>query len=92
MKLMQNFRNDKTGEVYYKPIDLSLLNIISRFRAFVRVRIWGVCPSCNSDAPKLYDCELCKHDTKSPFDRGKRKEYWNRWKLLDFYNKNLDSK
>jgi len=39
MKLMQNFRNDKTGEVYYKPIDLSLLNIISRFRAFVRVRI-----------------------------------------------------
>ena len=26
-----------------------------------RLNLWGVCPECNHDAPKLYDCPICKY-------------------------------
>lgn len=29
--------------------------IIARLRLF-----WGLCPECNSDAPNVYDCIVCK--------------------------------
>lgn len=24
--------------------------------------LFGLCPACNSDAPKLYDCPVCKYN------------------------------
>jgi predicted amidophosphoribosyltransferase len=83
---MQNFMNPETHELYYEPIKLGLFSVIKRYRAFVRCRIYGFCPACNSDAPKLYDCKVCKYDTTSPFNRTKRKQYWNDWKYYDFIN------
>lgn len=86
MRLMQNFRNNKTGQLHYEPIKLNLYSVIRRFSAWKRVKICGFCPACNSDAPKLYDCKVCNYDTTSPFNRAKRKEYWNNWKLQNFLN------
>lgn len=37
---------------------LTILN--GRFRMF-----WGLCPKCNSDAPELYDCNVCNWYTTS---------------------------
>lgn len=52
------------------------MNII----AWWRCRIWGFCPECNSDAPKLWDCKICNWDTNSPFNIKKRKKYWKKFK------------
>jgi hypothetical protein len=51
-----------------------------------RIWVWGFCPACNSDAPELYECKVCKWDTHSPFNKAKKKEYWNNWKLQDYLN------
>lgn len=83
---MQNFRNNQTGEIHYEPVKLNLYSVIRRFSAWIRIWVWGFCPACNSDAPKLYDCKVCEWDTNSPFNRAKKKEYWNNWKLQDFLN------
>lgn len=81
---MQNFRNNETGQVHYEPIKLNLYSIISRFQSWIRIFVWGVCPACNSDAPKLYNCRVCNWDTSSPFNSEKKKKYWNNWKLLNY--------
>lgn len=33
------------------------------FNRFIRCFLWGFCPECNSDAPKLYDCKVCHYYT-----------------------------
>lgn len=86
MRVMQNFKNNETGELHRQPVKLNLYSVIKRFLAWKRIRVWGFCPACNSDAPKLYDCKVCDYDTKSPFNSTKRKEYWNNWKLQDWRN------
>ena len=83
MKLMQNFSNPETGELFYEPINLNLTSIIKRIVSWVRIWIWGFCPACNSDAPKIDHCKVCCWDTKTPFtERKKKSYYWNKWKLL----------
>lgn len=83
---MQNFTNEETGQYFYEPVKLNLYSVIRRFSAWKRIIIWGFCPACNSDAPKLYDCKCCNYSTGSPFKRAKRKQLWNKWKYLDFIN------
>lgn len=53
-----------------------------RILAWWRCMVWGFCPNCNSDAPKLYECKVCNWDTKSPFGRKKRIKYWEKYKKL----------
>lgn len=57
-----------------------MFKLIKKVRAWVRIHIWGFCPECNSDAPYLYDCEICGYDTGSPFSKKRRRELWVRWK------------
>ena len=83
MRLMQNFSNPETGELFYEPINLNLLTLIKRLNSWVRIWIWGVCPACNSSAPKIDNCNVCKWDTDTPFKMAKKKEYWNKWKLFN---------
>lgn len=35
-------------------------------RGWVRLWIWSVCPSCNHNAPKLYDCNICEYYKQLP--------------------------
>ena len=81
---MQNFRNHQTGELFYEPINLEFIPLLLRIEAWSRIKIWGFCPKCNSDAPELYDCKVCKWDDSSPFGKEKRERYWNDWKLQDY--------
>lgn len=84
MRLMQNFSNPETGELFYEPVNLKLLSLIKRASAWVRIWVWGLCPACNSDAPKIDNCKVCHWDTKAPFTKKKKKHhYWNKWKLLN---------
>lgn len=39
---------------------------IKLFNGWIRLFIWGVCPKCNHDAPKLYDCNICEYYDKLP--------------------------
>jgi hypothetical protein len=67
-----------------KPNFVKTINImIKYFFALIRIKVWGFCPSCNSDAPKLYDCKVCEWDRYSPFDKIKRKKYWDKWKTIN---------
>jgi hypothetical protein len=36
---------------------------------WIKLRVFHVCPKCNSDAPESYDCEIC-HDGTYPVWRG----------------------
>jgi hypothetical protein len=41
--------------------------------------MWGFCPKCNSDAPEIYDCTVCKsygHVMKGLFPEKVVKERW----------------
>jgi len=49
------------------------------FFAFIS-RIFGFCPQCNSDAPSIDKCEVCRGDRTTPFRKPKRKEYWEKYK------------
>lgn len=44
-----------------------------------------LCPECNSDAPKIYDCPVCKGKSKTSFKEwySKTRElWWKRYKKL----------
>ena len=84
MKLMQSFRDHDTRQYHYVPIKAR--DIPERISAFIRVKVWGFCPLCNSDAPEIYDCPVCHWDHTSPFLKGKREMYWNEWKSYKFNN------
>jgi hypothetical protein len=61
--------------------------IIGRLRLF-----WGFCPECNSDAPKLYDCRVCKYYGGSyPPDQFTKNDWWYRFKD-QFIKLNVQSK
>lgn len=42
------------------------MNIFKKINGWVRLYIWGVCPECNHDAPKLYDCKICNYYINLP--------------------------
>ena len=48
-------------------------------------KIHGFCPECNSSAPELYECPVCKWDTTSPFSKARRRKYLKKWKKLHGY-------
>ena len=83
---MQNFMNPVTHELHYKPIKIGLFSVIKRFDAFVRVMVWGFCPKCNSSAPEIDTCKICNNDRTSPFQKSKKKDYWNNWKYYNWFN------
>ncbi len=81
--------NYDTGQLFYQPINLNIFSLIKRIRSWIRIWIWGVCPECNSDAPKIDNCKVCKWDTTSPFRTLKKHEYWDKWKFNDWINSNI---
>ena len=46
--------------------------LIGRWRLF-----WGNCPQCNSDAPEMYECDICDY-IKKYNNRTKKEDrvYW----------------
>ena len=62
---------------------IKLFIIIKRFIGKWRLW-WSFCPQCNSDAPELYDCPVCKFYTGVyPIAEKTRSEWWER------FNENL---
>ena len=59
---------------------MRVIRLIRRYICWKRIMLHGFCPECNSSAPELYNCPICKHDTESPFNTNKRKELWSEWK------------
>jgi len=47
-------------------------NLLKKIRGWIRLWVWGVCPECNHDAPKLYDCEICKYYKELPRYRSEQ--------------------
>lgn len=45
---------------------------------------WDFCPCCNSDAPLLYNCPVCRHYREPWPPSQKQKEAWKQtfWKWL----------
>lgn len=42
---------------------------------------WGLCPWCNSDAPRLYDCPICEYyHGKFPPDKKIKDVWWEKFK------------
>ncbi len=43
--------------------------------------LWGNCPACNSDAPKIYDCNICdfKKNYNGRTKSDDRQYWWNRF-------------
>lgn len=39
---------------------------MKRIKGWIRLWVWSVCPECNHDAPKLYDCNVCEHYSNLP--------------------------
>jgi len=62
-----------------------MLRIIKLIHGWWRLFIGGVCPACNHDAPKLYDCEVCEYYKRLPRYRSQqtkqqKKSVWRRFK------------
>lgn len=58
-------------------IKKALLKLRGKFRLF-----FGFCPGCNSDAPELYDCEVCRWYSTSEHgmpDKIIKAAWWGRF-------------
>jgi len=51
-------------------------NKLKQLIGWIRLKVWGFCPKCNSDAPKLYDCEVCNWENQY---EGYKFVWWNRF-------------
>lgn len=62
-------------------------NIFIYFNVYLgkRFLLFGFCPECNSSAPEIDNCPVCRNDRTSPFNRKKRKLYFLRWRVLHGY-------
>lgn len=40
---------------------------------------FGFCPECNSSAPEIYKCRICRYDTQYPPTFETTKERWHRF-------------
>ncbi len=65
------------------------MNTFKKVNGWVRLFIWGVCPECNHDAPKLYDCKTCNYYEDLPRYRSQQtKECRNKvWNVFKTYMK-----
>lgn len=75
----------------YKPRPFTLREWLLLVRGWIRLR-FGFCPACNSDAPGIYDCQVCG-GWRTPLD-GKVRQgvektlWWGRFKTrLRLYTK-----
>lgn len=68
-----------------------MMGVITRHLKLIRGWwrwVMHFCPSCNSDAPNMYDCRICKNRSwhSYPWGYGKAARYygwrnvWNRFK------------
>jgi len=48
-----------------------LLLLLGRWRI-----LWDLCPWCNSDAPELYKCPVCRYNTLSPPPKEIKEAWW----------------
>lgn len=52
-------------------------------RGYIRCQVFHFCPKCNSDAPELYDCDVCYYYSNYSgglAQRWLRKIWFNRYK------------
>ena len=65
---------------------------MKKLNAFIRCFLWGVCPKCNSDAPAIDTCKICKSH-RSAFDESNdpksilKAKWWLRYVTEDYFNK-----
>ena len=65
-----------------------MLTQLKRLRGWIRLHVWSVCPACNSDAPKLYDCRVCNgltsHDAsiRWPWSKRIRASIWESYEYI----------
>lgn len=54
---------------------LLLLYLVARWRLY-----WELCPECNSDAPEMYECDVCHGFRCSDWHHGPPCQEWlGRW-------------
>lgn len=41
--------------------------------------LFGLCPECNSDAPALYECKVCRYSTEFPPSAETKRKQWKRF-------------
>jgi len=59
---------------------MSIINKLKIWNGFMK-QIWGFCPKCNSDAPKIYDCSICSDLPKlHPPNYFVKQERWKKFK------------
>jgi len=61
---------------------------------WIRLWVWGVCPECNSDAPKLYTCPICEYYKYVPrykTTKSQKKIAWKRFKLKSLKEKDSEA-
>lgn len=63
---------------------------MKKLKAFIRCFIWGVCPECNSDAPAIDKCKICKGH-RSTYDANEtpksilKAEWWLRYVRRSYF-------
>jgi len=55
------------------------MKYLKLIRGYIR-NFFGFCPQCNSDAPEMYDCNVCGYDTKFPPSKATRKKRMKEFK------------
>lgn len=64
--------------------------MIKKINGWFRLFVWGVCPECNHDAPKLYNCPVCNYYGSLPRYRSEqtkkqRKIVWEKFKTHNLW-------
>ena len=67
--------NKKTKQTVMKKLKRWCL----LFRGWKRCKVFTFCPKCNSDAPELYDCDVCCYYRGYP-NKWLRSVWFNRYK------------
>lgn len=65
---------------------------MKKLNKFIRCFVWGFCPECNSDAPAIDNCKICK-SYRSAFDENEipksilKAKWWLRYVTRDYFDK-----
>jgi len=59
------------------------INLLRFWNGWKRAKL-GFCPMCNSDAPEMYDCQICEpYELRAyPVDAATRELWWARFVAL----------
>ena len=74
--------NEEINSLHENVPEYKKPNLIKKLTGWFRLFVWGVCPECNHDAPKLYDCKTCHYYSELPRYRSQqtkeqRTKVWN---------------